>query len=80
MLKRILAGENPSAIFRRMLADGDVGNKTELSAAFHQQIPGLGVPLSQLIWHWKGLGETGLPDEYIDAEIRAMLKDTGQIS
>ena len=80
MLKQILDGEKPSAIFRRMLAEGKVKSKNELSAVFHEQLPGLGVPLSQLIWHWKGLEESGLPDEYVDAQIRAMLWDKGQIS
>jgi len=75
MLKRILDGERPSAILRQMLLDGVAADRVELSAVFHEQLPGLGVPASQLIWNWRGLGESGLPDDYVDAQIHAMLKD-----
>jgi hypothetical protein len=77
MLNKILNGEMPTAIFKRMLQDGTATSKTELSELFHNQVPGLGSHASQIIWNWQGLTTSGLPDSYVDSKIIELMREKG---
>jgi hypothetical protein len=80
MLESILAGEEPTTVFRRLIeADSSIGNIV-LGEAFSTEFPRLTGEAEQLIWHWKGPGkQQGLGDSDLNAHLVRLLKEAGYL-
>jgi hypothetical protein len=80
MFEKILDGELPSLIFRKLIeVDPTIGN-IRLGEMLSDEFVKLDSQAEQLIWHWKGPGKTqGLSDESLDAELLRMLREAGYL-
>jgi hypothetical protein len=81
VLEKILSGEPPSVVFRKLIeADSSIGN-IRLGEILSDEFIELDSLAQQLVWHWKGPGKKqGMSDESLDAELLRMLKEAGYLT
>jgi hypothetical protein len=80
MLKDILRGRAPSAVFRELIEkDPSIGN-IRLGELLTDEFVDLSSEAQQLVWHWKGPGKNQvLSDDNLDALLRQLFVKAGYL-
>lgn len=80
MLERILQGDLPSLVFRRLIDTDPSITNIRIAELLGDEFTELSSEAIQLAWHWKGPNkEQGLSDENLDVLILKLLKEANYL-
>jgi hypothetical protein len=76
MLERIIQGDLPSVVFRKLIADDPSLGNIQLGELLSDEFIELSSEAEQLVWRWKGPGKSqGLSDENLDGLLINLFKE-----
>lgn len=80
MLERILQGDLPSVIFKKLIDANPSISNIQIGEMLSNQFVELSSEAEQLVWHWKRPGKSqGLSDENLDALIIKLFREASYL-
>lgn len=80
MLERILQGDLPSSLFKKLIETNPSITNIQIGEMLSNEFTELSSEAEQLVWHWKGPNKSqGLSDENLDALILKLLKEANYL-
>lgn len=81
MFEKIVKGDKPSVVFRRLMLGDPALTNRRLASLFYEEFPEIDSVAMQHIWHWRSPNKLGghLADEELDDLLADLLTGSGYI-